>query len=303
VATFVRSATSESLLINGREVYGAEFVLDACHLKLEVARRRLKRDAGEFQQQQQFKYDDDGQLERVAGSSGEWRFKYDDDGHLVSSSASSTGEKDAFSYDEHGRFARVNESPMQYDDLGRVVRNQHGHSFAYNAANLLVQATTVDKAQISYRYDHLARLVARLDSRGNVTQYFYAFPGRPHLVSHVYRPQKGLLTSLVYDDGDRLIFVDAGSNRRHYVVCDQVGSPMVFVTPQGKIAREVSRTPFGKEVFDSGEDAEVPIGFAGGVVDEDVGLVHLQVRMLHFSFLPVLSAELETSQLASLITV
>ena len=49
------------------------------------------------------------------------------------------------------------------------------------------------------------------DTLGNSTQFFYADPARPSSVSHVFWPKRGALTSLLYDDLDRLIFADVGS--------------------------------------------------------------------------------------------
>ncbi len=49
-AVFFRSETSESLLINGKKVYSAEFAYDACHAKIEIANRKIVKETGEFQQ-------------------------------------------------------------------------------------------------------------------------------------------------------------------------------------------------------------------------------------------------------------
>ena len=74
------------------------------------------------------------------------------------------------------------------------------------------------------------------------------------------------------------------SSPQYYIFCDLLGSPTHFVTPSGELEREVGRAPFGPVNFDSdgvGASAigdRVPIGFAGGVADEDVGLVHIQVQ-------------------------
>ena len=68
-----------------------------------------------------------------------------------------------------------------------------------------------------------------------------------------------------------------------YVFCDSTGSPTHFVTPAGDLEREVGRAPFGRVTFDSDEASiadRVPVGFAGGVVDDDVGLVHIQVQKM-----------------------
>ena len=52
------------------------------------------------------------------------------------------------------------------------------------------------------------------DTLGNSTQFFYADPARPSLVSHVFWPKRGALTSLLYDDLDRLIFADVSGSQQ-----------------------------------------------------------------------------------------
>jgi hypothetical protein len=45
---------------------------------------------------------------------------------------------------------------------------------------------------VSYFYDHLGRLCGRKDTAENSTQYFYAYPEKPYLVSHVYSSRAGV---------------------------------------------------------------------------------------------------------------
>ena len=87
----------------------------------------------------------------------------------------------------------------------------------------------------------------------------------------------GRLTSLVYDNQDRLIFADV-DQRRYYVVSNRIGSPWLFMTPTGKIIREIIRTPFGHVISDSEKFLGVDIGFAGGIYDPVTQLLHLQVK-------------------------
>ena len=49
--------------------------------------------------------------------------------------------------------------------------------------------------------------VGRRDSGGATVQFFYSLPQRPWLVTQVVEARESRLTSLVYDDKDRLIFL------------------------------------------------------------------------------------------------
>lgn len=309
-ATFFRSDSSESLMMSGgARAYVTEFTREECRGNLEKVVRAWEN----VQQVTRYKYDPDGQLERASTSTSggdDWRFKYNDHGLLASSSRTSAGrktKKSVFHYDEHGRLSRVNGGPdLAYDARGRVVRGHRGEAFAYDHTDLLSSAVLGDGSRLTYRYDHMGRLVAKyveLDfasssssssSVMNVTQYFYALPGRPHLVSHAFRPAQGSLVSLSYDDRGRLLSLSDTDDSEHdvlYAACDPgSGSPILLVAPDGSVARKFVRSPFGEE--EGGGEEEDPVsgfssssllggkvvGFAGGIPDEDAGLVHMQVQ-------------------------
>ena len=82
--------------------------------------------------------------------------------------------------------------------------------------------------------------------------------------------------TLIYDDDDRLIFTRV-NDRHYYVVTDRTGSPKLFLTPTGKIIREVIRTAYGEVTSDTDNQFPVPIGFAGGIYDQVTQLTHIQV--------------------------
>ncbi len=96
---------------------------------------------------------------------------------------------------------------MIYDDRGRVISDHRGHVLSYNSLDLLTTVKMPSGDRIGYRYDHLGRLAARYyhlgreESAGptmNVTQYFYALPERPYLLSHAFRPAQGSLVCNVF---------------------------------------------------------------------------------------------------------
>lgn len=299
VATYARSDSTESLLISGRELYRATYGLDGCG-RLDTVQLKIVRAESELQQVLKYTYDEDGQLEVAGIDRAEYRYAYDDNGNLLSAdftgSSSTSPERSSFEYNSFGRLARQKGQRFfyEFDPLGRVVVDRHRNRLGYEIGDLL---STVDVAlekglRVTYYYDHLGRLTGRKDTADNSTQYFYAFPDRPYLVSHVFSSRAGRLTSLVYDDQDRLMFADV-DQRRYYVVSDRSGSPWLFLTPTGKIVREIGRTPYGQVTFDSEKHLGVPIGFAGGIYDPVTQLVHIQVKEknqseIHSSFILLL---------------
>ena len=49
--------------------------------------------------------------------------------------------------------------------------------------------------------------VGRRDSSGNLSQFHYARPDRPYLVTQVFYPRESSITNLVYDHQDKLVLV------------------------------------------------------------------------------------------------
>lgn len=144
---------------------------------------------------------------------------------------------------------------------------------SYDTRGRLSSVTLGSSITIKYHYDHRGRLLAR-NSNGDLTQYFYS-AHKPNLISHVYKPQTGQLTTLLYNHQDRLIFM-AIDNQEFYVTTDKNGSPLLVLTPDGGIIKEITRTPYGDVTYDSNQNLEIPLGFQGGYYDNLVNLVHFQ---------------------------
>ena len=60
--------------------------------------------------------------------------------------------------------------------------------------------------------------------------------------------------------------------------CDHLGTPRLFVGPDGKVVKEVVRSSFGAIVYDSLPCLYVPIGFCAGLEDRDTHLIRFNWR-------------------------
>ena len=85
------------------------------------------------------------------------------------------------------------------------------------------------------------------------------------------------MASLIYDDDDRLIFTRV-NDRQYYVITDRIGSPLYYLTPTGKVVREIERTVYGEVLSDTDDQFPIPIGFCGGIYDKTTQLTHIQVK-------------------------
>ena len=265
-----------TLTIDNKEVFRAEYVYNECN-KIKEGKMLLKRSSGFFKQSKRYSYDDDGQLLEVRENSHVWKYDYDANGNMVKLLFGKN--EHLFSYDDWDQLIRYNQAVLSYDSLGRIVKNYKQQQFTYGSDSLLTRVATARGSRsnwaVRYFYDEQNRLVGRKDSGGNLTQYHYARMDRPLLVTHMYNPREGKLTSFVYDDQDRLIYAQVNQDK-YYVVCDQVHAPFLFFNTEGELVKEVSRSPYGHVTYDSFPNLHIPIGIFGGLEDEGTGLVHIQ---------------------------
>ncbi|XP_069696130.1 teneurin-m isoform X2 [Periplaneta americana] len=220
-------------------------------------------------------YNADGHVMEVIGN-GNWKYVYDENGNVVG--VIEQGEKISLGYDSGDRVVQYGDVEFNsYDGRGFVVRRGE-QKYRYNSRAQLTHAFERDKFQTWYFYDDRGRLISWHDERGNVTQFLYANPSTPDLISHVHFPKTGRTFRLLYDERHVLITVET-SEQRFYVASDPNGSPLALFDTNGNIIKEIRRTPFGKVTKDSNPDFYLPVDFHGGLLDPNTGLVYLGKRL------------------------
>ena len=212
-----------------------------------------------------FTYDPDGQLTSV-DSIEPWRFEYDLNANLQS--LTYRGNTIPLEHNEQDQIVQFGDGSYKYDPVGRVVQNAREEYYTYNSLGHLKKAWKAGRFEVDYFYDHHDRLVARKDNHGNSTQFFYGDVNHPDLVTHVYSPRENRLLHLVYDDAQRLIFFQVNRNQKYYVASDNCGTPLLIFNQNGRIVRELSRSPYGHIVYDSDPYFYLPIDFCGGILDK-----------------------------------
>ncbi|KAL0272982.1 UNVERIFIED_CONTAM: hypothetical protein PYX00_005770 [Menopon gallinae] len=219
-------------------------------------------------------YNADGHVMEVVGTSN-WKYVYDENGNAVA--IYENGEKMTLGYDSGDRVVQFGDVEFNgYDGRGYVVR-RGDHKYRYNSLGQITHAFERDRFATWYYYDDRGRLISWHDERGNVTQYFYANPVIPDLISHVHFPKTGRTFRFLYDDQNTLLTVET-SEQRFYAASDQNGSPLALFDTNGNIIKEIRRTPFGKVMKDSNPDFYLPVDFRGGLLDPNTGLVYLNKR-------------------------
>ncbi|XP_048512198.1 teneurin-m isoform X2 [Athalia rosae] len=254
--------------------------LDVFRMELEYDNRnRIKMrkfNIGRESMMDKITYNADGHVLEVADTDNNWQYSYDENGNIIG--VTEQNEKITLGYDSGDRVVQYGDVEFNsYDGRGFVVRRGE-HKYRYNSRGQLIHAFEHDKFQIWYFYDDRGRLVAWNDDRGNITQYFYANPRTPDLITHVHFPKSSKTFRFLYDARDFLITVET-SEQRFYVASDQNGSPLALFDTNGNLIKEMGRTPFGKIIKDTNPDFYLPIDFHGGLLDPNTRLVYLKKRL------------------------
>jgi len=177
------------------------------------------------------------------------------------------------SYDGQDRLIQHGAVAYQFNADGYLTQRGNA-TFQYSTTGALLQATVGGQTGL-YAYDGLRRRVSRIDAVGT-TQYLYGNPDHALQVSNTRDPV-GVLTIYYYDDGRRLFALQRGSTL-YDVATGQLGSPRVITDTAGTLVQVVEYDRFGHITLDSNPGFELPIGFAGGVVDDTTRFVRFGLR-------------------------
>ncbi|KAJ2950358.1 hypothetical protein O0L34_g8599 [Tuta absoluta] len=253
---------------------------DVFRLELEYdVRNRIKTKKmmiGDTSSNERISYNYDGHLMEVVGSEDDWKYVYDENGNVIG--VIERGDKRYLGYDIGDRVVQYGDLEFSsYDGRGFVIRRGE-QKYRYNSRGQFVHALEREKFQTWYFYDDRNRLVAWKDDKNNVTQFYYANPQTPNLITHMHFPKTEKTVRFLYDQRDFLTCIET-EDHRFYVATDHNGSPLVVFDVNGEIVKEIKRSPFGKIIKDSNPDFYVPIDFHGGIFDYNTNLIYLENRL------------------------
>ncbi|XP_035708479.1 teneurin-m isoform X4 [Folsomia candida] len=262
----------QSIIIKGAEVYKMSMQYDA---RGKLKHRKFNLDVRGSVYADNVMYDEDGHVSEVKGS-GHWKYSYDENGNGIQ--VMEQGEKSSLIYDSGDRVIQVGELlRYTYDARGFLVQ-RGAEKFQYDDKGHLIHAVKKDDYKVWFFYDHLDRLISWKDDKGNVTQFIYADPQHPQLLTHVHYPVTGFNLLFVHDQNNHLVSMVTSKSHRFYVATDQNGSPLSVFTPDGNLVKETHRSPFGKVIRDTAPDFYLPIDFHRGIVDKHTGIIIINGR-------------------------
>lgn len=220
-----------------------------------------------------YTYDADGQLILVKrdGKIVE-RYVYDDNGNRTEWQLET--QQHTASYDAQDRLIQLDGTPYEFDADGFLI--QRGDmTLKYSATGELLEVSWPDGKSIQYTYDSMNRRVARTDEKGTV-QYLYGNPNHPFQVTAV-RDNSGKLSIYEYDDFGSLFALKRDANL-YYVTTDQLGTPRVVCDVDGQAIKVLDYNSFGQQIADSSPVFDLPIRFAGGLLEADTEFVRFGFR-------------------------
>ncbi len=183
----------------------------------------------------------------------------------------------ALSYSDGDHLLNAGTSTYQYDLDGFLTRKDEGTNISfynYSSRGELLSVTQPDSTLIEYDHDPMARRITK-KVNGEITQK-YLWQGLTRLLA-IYDGADNLVQRFEYADGRMPVSMTQGASR-YYLTFDQVGSLRLVADASGNVVKRIDYDTFGSIISDSNPGFKVPFGFAGGLYDNDTGLVRFGYR-------------------------
>lgn len=240
-----------------------------------------------------YRYDGRGRLAAVGGDDP-WSYAYDLEDNLVQSQQGEGAGSNtaAYAYDAANQLATSPDETFEFDAAGRLRVRMTSlgarTAYEYDAEGQLVQVDLPDGRVVRYTLDALGRPIARDVDDARSDAWLYDPLGRP--AAHTrYHDGAAQTSFLVYaDDGYFPAYLEQ-AGERYALVWDLQRNLRALVhaesgvvrrgyryDPWGRVVEEVRRDAAGAAADD--DELAFALGFAGGLVDGDTGLVRLGAR-------------------------
>jgi len=183
-----------------------------------------------------------------------------------------------YKYDAQDRLIRAGSMSFEYTPSGELLKsvmNKKVTSYKYDAFGNLKSVTLPDARRIEYLVDGLHRRVAK-KINGQMVQGFL-YQSQTQIAAEV-DGQNRIVKRFVY--GEKLNIPDymIYQKKNYRIISDQVGTPrMLIEVKTGNVVAQYNYDEFGVLISRSGS-VDIPFGFAGGLKDDDTGLVRFGAR-------------------------
>ncbi|MDF1552997.1 MAG: RHS repeat-associated core domain-containing protein [Deferrisomatales bacterium] len=227
-----------------------------------------------------YQYDLVGRLEKV------WKdgvlveeYGYDANGNRISETNILRGIAGrTTTHDDEDRIITAGTDVYEFELDGFLTRKTTAEgvtTYDYSSRGELLSVSLPDGRIIGYGHDPLGRRIAKRIDGVIVEKYLWAGVNQKLLA--IYDGSDGLVTRFTYAD-DRMPVSIASSGTTYYLAYDQVGSLRAVVDNAGTVVQRVDYDSFGNVITKTNPNFAIPLGFAGGLQDQDTGLARFGVR-------------------------
>ncbi len=266
------------------ELSSMDYRLSGSALKWDVERNKLglitkkTETVGGVAVAYDYTYDDFGRLLTVTQNGSQVEaYTYDANGNRQSELNTHLGINRTYSHNIEDQTTEAGSITYHYNDDDFLSKKMDGTEttlYDYSSMGELKSVTLPDGMVVSYTHDALTRPVAK-SIDGAITEK-YLWSGRIQLLA-VLEADNSVRQRFVYAD-DRMPYAMQQSGQVYYLAYDQVGSLRMVTDASGNIVKQVQYDTFGNILTDSNPSFSVPFGFAGGLHDQDTGLVRFGYR-------------------------
>jgi RHS repeat-associated protein len=229
----------------------------------------------------EYMYDPAGRLRTVTKNGGlveEYQYDPNGTGTRVYEMNALRGMADrVYDYSDEDHLLIAGETSYQNDVDGFLTTKTDGSdvtNYTYSSRGELLSVNLPDGRTIEYIHDPLGRRIAKKVDGVFIEKYLWQSLTR---LLAVYDGSDNLLLRFEYADSRVPVAVNA-EGVTYYLTYDQVGSLRVVADVGGNVIKKIEYDAFGNVIEDTNASFDILFGFAGGLHDQDIGLVRFGYR-------------------------
>jgi RHS repeat-associated protein len=223
-----------------------------------------------------YTYDARGRLESWTLGGSSTHYAYDAAGNRTRVTQPD-GSTEAAEYNPRNELVRFGGSKFSYNGAGQLTKREATAgttTYRYDLSGALLWVGRPDMTRIDYAVDSAGRRLASL--RAGKLRYGIVYSDGLHPGAEL-GADGAVTTRYVYTDGQSPAYVTR--NHVDYLeIADGASSPCVIVdAATGETVDVILRDPFGRVVSETSPGFQL-VGFAGGLLDPDTGLIRFGAR-------------------------